>query len=158
MRVRPGLESDRGFMREVLRITALETYPELASLGRLTLADRLDGLFASYEGHGRRWWVVETIEGDAVGGLWALIGSHPILEHLEAVIVAIAVLPPARGRGSSRLLLEAARVDLEREGIQSLRLFVRSGNVPARSLYETAGFVAAALEMRLERPSRSGDG
>ena len=74
------------------------------------------------------------------------------------VIVAIAVLPPARGRGSSRLLLEAARVDLEREGIQSLRLFVRSGNVPARSLYETAGFVAAALEMRLERPSRSGDG
>ncbi len=149
MRVRPGQDGDRAFMRDVLRWTALETYPELGALGRLTLADRLDELFASYDRPGRRWWVAEDPEGGRSGGVWALVDNHPILEHLEAVLVAVAVAPEARGRGVGRAMLEAVRRDLGSEGVRHLRLFVRGGNSAARHLYESTGFVPRALEMEL---------
>lgn len=136
-------------MRDVLRWTALETYPELGELGRLTLADRLDGLFASYDGPGRRWWVAEGAGSRRCGGVWALVGNHPVLERLEAVIVAISVDPDTRGRGVGRTMLDAVRSDLASEGIRHLRLFVRGDRVPARRLYETSGFLARSIEMEL---------
>ncbi len=136
-------------MRDVLRWTALETYPELGGLGRLTLADRLDELFASYDGPGRRWWVAEASGDRRCGGVWALVGNHPVLERLEAVIVAISVDPDFRGQGTGRMLLDAVRRDLSGEGIRHLRLFVRGDNAPARRLYETSGFHSRSIEMEL---------
>jgi ribosomal protein S18 acetylase RimI-like enzyme len=146
MQVRPGSDADRAFMRSVLAMAALASYPALGELGRLTLSDRLDALHAIYDVPGRAWWIAEQ-EGKAVGGLWALKGIHPILETPEAVIVAVGVVEAARGRGIARALMLYAREVLKREGNDALRLFVHPANAPARGLYASLGFAESAMEL-----------
>lgn len=134
-------------MFQVLESAALASYPELRELGRLSLRARLEGLFAVYDLPDRRWYVAEDHEGVPLGGLWVLPGMHPILETLEAVLVAIAVLPHARQQGLARTLLEAARGDVAAAGIATWRLFVHPDNTAARGLYEALGFRITSLEM-----------
>jgi ribosomal protein S18 acetylase RimI-like enzyme len=147
MPVRPGTDADRAFMVEAFRWAALASYPELEQLGRLTLADRLEELWAGYDQPDRRWWI--ATDGDrSVGGCWVNPGYHPVLDHPEGVILAIAVHPDFRGRGHARALLETARAVLASEGIVHLRLFVHPDNLPARRLYEALGYRVSTLEMR----------
>lgn len=134
-------------MFQVLEHAALASYPELAELGRLSLRERLEGLFAVYDLPDRRWYVAEDDDSTPLGGLWVLPGMHPILETPEAVLVAIAVLPQARQQGLARALLEAARTDVAASGIATWRLFVHPDNTAARGLYEALGFRVTALEM-----------
>lgn len=133
-------------MREVLEMAALASYPSMRELGRLTLRDRLDGLYASYALPGMRWWVAEE-DGAAVGGLWAIAGLHPILETAEAVVVAVGVVEAARGRGVGRALVKHARAVLKAEGCDALRLYVHPDNVPARRLYDALGFKQSNMEL-----------
>lgn len=58
-----------------------------------------------------------------------------------AVIHLLAVHPSWRGRGISRLLLEACIDEARRRGLRSVRLDVTDNNAPARALYRSAGFV-----------------
>lgn len=145
-RLREGHPQDRPLMREVLAMAALASYPTLRELGRLTLRDRLDELYASYDVDGRRWWVAEQ-GGEALGGLWAIAGRHPIMETPEAVIVAVGVVKAARGQGVARALMTHARDVLRAEGCDALRLFVHPDNAPARRLYDALGFQASNLEL-----------
>lgn len=149
-RVRAGRESDRPFMFQVLELAAMASYPELSELGRITLRERLEGLFALYDLPDRRWYVAEDAQGAPQGGLWANPGLHPILEHPEAVIVAVAVLPPARKQGLARALIAHMRSDLSAHRISTLRLFVHPENHAARRLYEGLGFQATTLELTLK--------
>ncbi|HEY9898457.1 MAG TPA: GNAT family N-acetyltransferase [Pantanalinema sp.] len=146
MELRTGGDADRAFMREVLAMVALASYPSLGELGRLTLRDRLDALHASYDVPLRRWWIAER-QKEAVGGLWAIAGHHPILETPEALIVAVGVVEAARGQGVGRALLTHAREALRAEGYDALRLFVHPENAPARALYASLGFTSSTLEL-----------
>lgn len=150
IRVRAGRESDRPFMFQVLELAAMASYPELSELGRISLRERMEGLYAIYDQPGKLWYVAEDPAGNPLGGLWVNPGLHPILEHPEAVIVAIAVEPHARRQGVAQALLEHLRSELAREQIKAVRLFVHPGNLAARGLYERLGFRVSTLELTLK--------
>ncbi len=76
----------------------------------------------------------------------------------RAVIVDLLVDPERRRRGLGRFLLRWAVRALRAYGYERVRLWVTVANVPARTLYESAGFrtVAAAIIYRWDRdPSAS---
>lgn len=127
----------------------MASYPELAELGRISLRERLEGLFALHDQPDRRWYVAEDAQGAPLGGLWVNCGMHPILETAEAVLVAIAVQPHARHQGVARALLEHARADVAECGVAAWRLFVHPDNFAARKLYESSGFRVTTLELSL---------
>lgn len=146
LRLRAGTEADRAFMRDVLAWSALASYPELASLGSLTLSDRLEGWFASYDTPERRWFLAEDAQGP-VAGVWALGGVDPLREREEAVIVAIGVKPAARRQGYARILLRHAEQELRAAGARQLRLFVRPDNQAAWALYVALGYRPGVQEL-----------
>lgn len=127
----------------------MASYPELAELGRITLRERIEGLFASYDTPGRLWYVAEDPDGAPLGGLWVNPGMHPILERPEAVIVAVAVHPHVRRQGIAQALLEHLRSELAQHRLESVRLFVHPDNLAARRLYERLGFQVSTLELTL---------
>lgn len=137
-------------MFQVLELAAIASYPELSELGRISLRERLEGLFALYDQPDRHWYVAEDPAGVPLGGIWVNPGMHPVLEHPEAVIVAVAVQPHARQQGIARSLLEHARAELATDGIRAWRLFVHPGNLAARRLYECLGYQVSNLELSLK--------
>jgi len=58
----------------------------------------------------------------------------------------ISVAPDHRGKGIARHLLDAAEAEARRRGCCKLTLEVLSGNIRARSIYETAGYRAYELD------------
>lgn len=58
----------------------------------------------------------------------------------EAEIITIGVHPDARRGGIASAMLVVAEQDLRTRGIKKLFLEVAENNVPARKLYERAGF------------------
>lgn len=87
------------------------------------------------EGRLTRAWVVCGDAGEALGyalGWW-------VVDELQ--LLAIAVLPEARGRGYGRALLERVLTHTSASGGRRVILEVASSNGPARRLYESAGFV-----------------
>lgn len=66
----------------------------------------------------------------------------------EAEILTIGVLPAARRQGLGRRLLEAAMEAAARDGAETMFLEVSSRNLPARVLYEAAGFITIGQRAR----------
>lgn len=92
---------------------------------------------------------------DAIRDLLALptvaamiLGSEPALSGMvmvqaaagEAEILTIAVDPACRGRGLGRRLLDGAAIWAAARGADRLLLEVAVDNMPARTLYLSAGF------------------
>lgn len=73
----------------------------------------------------------------------------------EAEILSIAIAPGKRGRGLSRDLLQTHLGHLAGRGVHTVFLEVEENNLPARKLYERAGF---AIVGRRERYYREADG
>lgn len=86
-----------------------------------------------------RIWVAETPASRLAGyaALWV------VLE--EGQINNIAVDPAWRRQGIGRLLLQTMSEAARKEGLTVLFLEVRTGNLPARRLYESLGFRAVGL-------------
>ena len=63
----------------------------------------------------------------------------------EAELLRVAVAPDLRGRGLGREILEACEAEWTRMGIRTLLLEVRVSNLPARRLYEAAGWKPQGL-------------
>ena len=86
-------------------------------------------------------------EGGSLVGTVALeFSAKPKTEH-KALVVGMYVLPPARGNGSARALLQVAiQFCKERGGIRAVQLEVTEGNTPAVTLYESLGFTAYGVE------------
>ena len=86
-------------------------------------------------------------EGGSLLGTVALeFSAKPKTEH-KALVVGMYVLPPARGNGSARALLQVAiQFCKERGGIRAVQLEVTEGNAPAVTLYESLGFTAYGVE------------
>jgi ribosomal protein S18 acetylase RimI-like enzyme len=89
--------------------------------------------------------------GAAVGGLWLRV--RPGAGEVEAFLLDIDLLPPARGRGVGRATMLAAHESARGLGATVMRLNVFGHNVPAIALYRSLGY--GAEEITLHR--RPGD-
>ena len=79
---------------------------------------------------------VLTADGEIAG--YAIIDTQ-ILPESE--LFNIAVAPEHRGKGLSRLLMDAALADAQKRGAETVLLEVRASNAAAIGLYEKYGFV-----------------
>jgi ribosomal protein S18 acetylase RimI-like enzyme len=72
-----------------------------------------------------------------------------------AELLAIAVAPAARGRGTGRQLVAALTDEFQRRGVGGVRVVVGEGNDAAIGLYEHCGFTKAArIEVHRGTPSQ----
>jgi len=83
------------------------------------------------------------VEGGAVLGVMAY---RVVVD--EAELCEIAVRPDARRQGIGQRLLDHLFADAAERGAEALYLEVRTGNRPARRLYEAAGFEAIGTRRR----------
>jgi ribosomal protein S18 acetylase RimI-like enzyme len=90
--------------------------------------------------------VAETPEGQYVGHVWVAL-EHHVGNGDGAWVYDIEVAPEHRGRGFGRALLAAAEAEAARHGAASIGLNVFGTNAVARSLYESAGYSVATLQM-----------
>lgn len=136
-------EADAPAYRE-LRLEALRTHPEAFG------AD-----FEDEAGHDVDWFA-ERIGRSAVFGASAddqLLGSSTFFRVAErksahlGMLVAMYVRPAARGSGAALRLVEAVLEHAAGEVIQ-VHLGVGVDNLPARRLYEKAGFEIYGTEPR----------
>lgn len=142
------IDADRPFVRRMLEQAALTTYADLASLGRISLRERLEEIFdRHYAVKGRRIWIARAADGTSIGLVWIQPGRHPITERPEFIVINLAVEEAQRGKGVGRQLMQHARAYAETQGITRLRLFVSSENAAALKLYESLGFAERTREM-----------
>lgn len=69
----------------------------------------------------------------------------------EGELMRIAVLPPFRGNGYSRKLMERLEESAIKQDADALTLEVREGNTPALNLYKSCGFSQEAVRKNYYR-------
>ena len=67
----------------------------------------------------------------------------------RAALAGIGIVPSMRGRGISKLLVQAFEQAARVQGVSSLGLSVEIDNVPARRLYETCGWRMDSMQAEL---------
>ena len=80
-------------------------------------------------------WLV-ALEADTVVGY---VGSQTVMGETDMMNIAVA--SDHRRKGIAKALVEQLVADLQKMGSQCLTLEVRASNDPAKSLYESMGFV-----------------
>lgn len=95
--------------------------------------------FRNELGHAHGLFRVALVQGKPVGyaGAWLLVD--------EAHVTTVAVDPEVRRQGIGRRLMEELLTEAVRRGMTCCTLEVRAGNEAALTLYETMGFVRAAV-------------
>lgn len=90
-----------------------------------------------------RWFGRTAVFAAKEGDAWlGIAGAYPDQDEPSTVwVVSMWVAPEARRRGMGRALIDAC-VDWARtRGASEVHLWVTRSNVPARALYEAAGFL-----------------
>lgn len=80
---------------------------------------------------------------DTSGEILGYICTRRVLDEGEVLNVASA--PSARRKGVGRMLMRAALDAMFSSGAESVYLEVRESNLPARSLYDSLGFVPVGV-------------
>lgn len=139
--VRRGARDDRTFIRDLAHRSA-ET-----SVSTFRMA-RHDDVLESFDRlaefvYARRHDVLIAEEGERRVGFLLLLYDVPdeVTLTQQAFVAYTAVEPDARGRGVGRALLEAAEERARAAGLRYVSLMVTDDNVPARKLYDRAGFL-----------------
>ncbi|GGV61529.1 MULTISPECIES: GNAT family N-acetyltransferase [Streptomyces] len=89
--------------------------------------------------------LVAELDGGVVGYL-RLAPATPLESNAHVLqIRGLAVAEEARGKGVGRALLRAAQEEARRRGARRLTLRVLAHNTPARTLYESEGFVVEGI-------------
>jgi RimJ/RimL family protein N-acetyltransferase len=88
------------------------------------------------KGHAR---FVGVVDGEVAGWCEIIPFSHPAHAHVGEL--DIALLPPFRGRGLGKALMEVTVREALRSGLTRIKLGVFSDNARAIALYEKTGFV-----------------
>lgn len=98
-----------------------------------TRGNFLDSLACGY-----RLWVAETGTDSAP----SLVGYGVVTVHLdEAELMNITVTVASQGQGWGRALLDQLMADARERHVRRMFLEVRPSNLPARALYQRAGFI-----------------
>lgn len=102
--------------------------------GPAVLAERLRLLMAGGD-------TVVLLAGDGPDGL-AVLHLRPSIwtEGLECYLAELYVVPPRRGRGIGRALMDEAIAVARAEGADHMDLGTSANDVAARALYESLGF------------------
>ena len=146
--IRAHRPADRPFLRRMMELAALPTYPELRALGRISQRERLDAIFEFHYGHEEKAiFVAETGSGEPVGMIWLQTSHHPITELMDCLVINVAVLPDRQHQGIGRRLMTHARDHCAERGIRRMRLFVGARNEAAYALYRQLGFEDQTHEM-----------
>jgi DNA-binding MarR family transcriptional regulator/GNAT superfamily N-acetyltransferase len=110
-----------------------ETYEALA-------AEILAGFVKHHDPGMERGWIAER-DGQVMGSVFVMRGSETI-----AKLRLLYVEPTARGLGLGRKLVDAC-IDFAREkGYRTLTLWTNDVLVPARRIYQAAGFIRVAAD------------
>lgn len=119
---------------------------------RLASKEDLDGVLAieeaSFNNPTTREWYEGELKRPEVCFIYVLrTNAHPVAGFCAFWLVAeqahinnLAVLPELRGQGLGTQLLAAITEEAAHLGAALLTLEVRQSNIPARRLYERAGF------------------
>jgi len=112
-------------------LTVMAT-PELAHYAVDWMRPGDAGLVAEFDDHsvGAAWWRTFTSQDPGYGYV-----ADDVPE------VGLAVHAEHRGRGIGRTLIEALVSHGRTVGLRALSISVEDGNAPARTLYESVGFV-----------------
>ena len=103
-------------------------------------AELLAGFAKRDDSRTERSWVAER-DGEVIGSVFVMRGSETV-----AKLRLLYVEPAARGLGLGRKLVDAC-VDFAREkGYRTLTLWTNDVLVPARRIYQQAGFTCVAAE------------
>lgn len=148
--VRPAGPQDGPLLKDLFEQAVRSSYPDLASLTRSEVRERIESQWAWYAEQGGHVRVFQRRDGRVAGCCWSLPSHHPVTGLAELFIVVLAVRPEDRGQGIGHLLLEDARTLAARSGMKRLRLFTHVDNTPARALYRRTGFKEATVELVLE--------
>ena len=95
-------------------------------------------------GHSQTY--ILEVDGQRVGA-FSLYGWEPGAASVE--FGRFMLEPGVRGNGYGRIMLGHAIEKAREMGARTLRLVTKPGNVPARDLYEAAGFHVTKLSMEL---------
>lgn len=99
----------------------------------------------------RSFFAVAEIDGKVVG----YINTTYILDEME--LNRICTLPDYRRQGIGAALLQAAFAFAKEKHIQSFFLEVRASNLPAQTLYRSAGFTQVGLRKKFyQNPTEDG--
>jgi len=149
--MRPMTSVEFGAVRDRLvseyaaeKVATGEWAPATAEVRAADETDRL--LPEGVDTPGARMLMAETAGGETVGFVWLALERHPGAGG-GAWIYDIEVWPEFRSRGFGRSLLAAAEAEAAGQGVDSIGLNVFGTNLVARRLYESAGYVVAALQM-----------
>ena len=83
-------------------------------------------------------------DGEVVGWCDVLPRGRPIYAHVG--VLGMGLLPPFRGQGIGRRLIEKALDAARSLGLSRIELTVRQDNLSAIALYEKTGFVAEGVQ------------
>ena len=138
MTVREGARDDWHFVEELGRRTLQSSATRGASRAALETGFTRLVDFALSQSH---VLLIAEDEGRPAGFL-ILLDAIPDEVSLEpqAFIAFMAVEPAATRRGVGTALLQAAEDEARRHGLPYISMMVTESNLPARRLYERAGF------------------
>ena len=139
---------DRRFIREMLDFGVRDTYPDLATLGRVSARERLDAIFERHWDEPARLVLVARDGDTPVGVAWLEPSHHAVTDLPEYMFLLLAVVSSHQRRGIGRALMRAAMAEAEGRGATRIRLFVAAENTHARELYARLGFRESTVEMR----------
>ena len=148
----PHRPDDWRFVRAMLDLGVRDTYPDLATLGRVSARERLDGIFERHWGEEGKIVLVARAGDEPVGVAWLEPAHHAVTELPEFMFLLLAVVPARQGQGIGRALMEAGRAEARARGATIIRLFVAADNVHARRLYARLGWRETTVEMRWDEP------
>lgn len=139
MRPDPIFESYHSGSRERLKKVIGQTYIGSLDCPKLDRLRSLDDVLEGYQATGDfdpTMWMLVQAKGHDVGALllaW-------FAQTQQAELIYMGVVPAARGQGmGAALLCQAQALAIERRA-EKLLLAVDAANIPARKLYQRAGF------------------
>ena len=139
--VRHAGPDDRDFVRDLGRRTATSSVSAVRFAKHDDVIESVDRL-ADFVFGRRHAALIAERDGERVGFLLLLCDiPDEVTLTQQAFVAYTAVEPHARGFGVGRALLAAAEAHALAEGLGYISLMVTEDNVPARKLYDGAGFV-----------------
>lgn len=135
-----------------VRLRALREHPD--AFGTSYESARTMSIETVVDAFRTRWatdtsFVLGAIDDNNLVGTVSCFREQGPKEQHKAVIVAMYVVPEARGRGLGRaLMIEAITRARAWPGVEQIHLSVVTSNTPARNLYTSLGFEVYGLERR----------